>query len=130
MHYCYIIYSNNRTYNGYTNNLQRRLRQHNGELVGGAKSTRNKGPWSYLLILTCDDWTYNDALSMEWHIRYPTNRKPRPKQYNGIEGRVNSIIPAINNVKLNKYKLYIHTDYIDKIINDNITIYNLNELII
>ena len=30
-YFCYIIYSNNRTYNGYTVNLQRRLRQHNGE---------------------------------------------------------------------------------------------------
>lgn len=33
-------------YCGITNNLQKRLRQHNGELKGGAKYTRAKGPCS------------------------------------------------------------------------------------
>jgi predicted GIY-YIG superfamily endonuclease len=77
-HYCYIIYNenNNTTYNGYTNNLQRRLRQHNGELVGGAKATRkNAGSWKYLAIITCDTFTKNTSLSFEWHLRNPTNKK-------------------------------------------------------
>ena len=35
MFYCYIIANaNDRTYNGYTNNLTRRLRQHNGDIKG------------------------------------------------------------------------------------------------
>jgi hypothetical protein len=33
--YCYFLRSQNRTYNGYTVDLERRLRQHNGELKGG-----------------------------------------------------------------------------------------------
>ena len=33
--YCYFLRSENRTYNGYTVDLKRRLRQHNGELKGG-----------------------------------------------------------------------------------------------
>ena len=32
--YCYFLRSQNQTYNGYTVDLKRRLRQHNGELVG------------------------------------------------------------------------------------------------
>jgi predicted GIY-YIG superfamily endonuclease len=46
--YCYVIQSekNGRSYVGCTVNTKRRLRQHNGELVGGAKSTRGRGPWT------------------------------------------------------------------------------------
>ena len=35
-----------RTYVGVTNDLRRRLAQHNGEQPGGAKSTRGGRPWS------------------------------------------------------------------------------------
>ena len=35
-----------RTYVGITNDLPRRLAQHNGELPGGAKSTRAGRPWT------------------------------------------------------------------------------------
>lgn len=35
-----------RTYVGVTNDVERRLQQHNGELPGGAKSTRAGRPWT------------------------------------------------------------------------------------
>jgi predicted GIY-YIG superfamily endonuclease len=94
-YYCYIIRSlnidfPNSTYNGSTNNLIRRLRQHNGEIVGGAKATMGKGPWVYMAI-----WegfqTHKEALSCEWRIKHPTNTKKRPSQYNGINGRIKSL---------------------------------------
>lgn len=94
-YYCYIIRStnpsfSNLTYNGSTNNLFRRLRQHNGEIVGGAKATRNKGPWTYIAI-----WegfqSHREALSCEWRIKHPTNSRKRPSKYNGVKGRIKSL---------------------------------------
>jgi predicted GIY-YIG superfamily endonuclease len=44
----YVLVSRDRrrTYVGITNDLPRRLSQHNGEQPGGAKSTRAVRPWS------------------------------------------------------------------------------------
>ena len=39
-----------RTYVGCTNDVARRLRQHNGEIVGGAKSTQRCRPWELLKV--------------------------------------------------------------------------------
>lgn len=94
-YYCYIIRSTNlnfinSTYNGSTNNLTRRLRQHNGEIVGGAKATKGKGHWVYIAI-----WegfkTHKEALSCEWKIKHPTNARIRPSQFNGVGGRIKSL---------------------------------------
>ncbi|XP_021617692.1 structure-specific endonuclease subunit SLX1 isoform X2 [Manihot esculenta] len=44
----YLILSTNapiKTYVGVTNNFSRRLKQHNGELKGGAKASRAGRPW-------------------------------------------------------------------------------------
>ena len=41
---CYILKCGNYTYNGCTNNFKRRIRQHNGEIVGGAKCTSRRDP--------------------------------------------------------------------------------------
>lgn len=49
---CYCLRSSsnpNRTYVGATVNLQRRIRQHNGEIKGGARSTRMCRPWNVVL---------------------------------------------------------------------------------
>ncbi len=44
----YVLVSTDgrRTYVGITSDLNRRLAQHNGELPGGAKSTRAGRPWT------------------------------------------------------------------------------------
>jgi len=42
---CYCLESPTKTYVGITTNLEKRLRQHNGELAGGAACTRMARPW-------------------------------------------------------------------------------------
>lgn len=50
-YYCYIIASpDGRTYNGFSNNTERRIKQHCGILKGGAKYTRGR-QWSYIVII-------------------------------------------------------------------------------
>ena len=92
---CYIICSLNpnflnRTYNGSTNDLTRRLRQHNGEIAGGAKATRGKGPWVPIAVLE-GFGSHKEALSCEWRIKHPTNSRKRPTKYNGVKGRIRSL---------------------------------------
>ena len=124
-HFCYILYNsvNSQTYNGYTNNLKRRIRQHNGEIKGGALFTtkfRAKGVvWQYLAIIECPEFTKHTALSCEWHIRYPTCKKPRPPIYKGAEGRLKSLPLVCNHDKFNEYNftIYITDELLDKIPN-------------
>lgn len=95
MNVCYILRTpnSNLTYNGYTCAPTRRLRQHNGELVGGAAATRGRGPWQFMVQITSADPEFDrrTALSLEWHVRYPTCRRPRPASYNGPLGRIRAL---------------------------------------
>ena len=69
---CYVIRSDNRSYVGITNNLARRLRQHNGEIKGGAKATRGR-QWS--LVCTVHDFPSVKALKQfEWRMHHPPLR--------------------------------------------------------
>lgn len=147
-YYCYIIRSTNPkflncTYNGSTNNLIRRLRQHNGEIVGGAKATRCKGPWVYIGV-----WdgfsSHQEALSCEWRIKHPTNSRKRPSQYNGVKGRIKSLnllkgldcwtgkSTGMGEMFLNQYNLYVDKELIGLIdLNNkksNLEIKSLDEL--
>jgi predicted GIY-YIG superfamily endonuclease len=82
------------TYNGYTVNLERRLRQHNGEIKGGAFATTKKGKdaWKFISVITSSEWKdVSRAMQCEWQCRYPTRKKPRPRCYAGASGRINSL---------------------------------------
>jgi predicted GIY-YIG superfamily endonuclease len=66
------------SYMGFTVNRIRRLRQHNGELVGGAKYTKAHRPWRMVLSLSVDAksakdaswWNKASALILEWRCKH------------------------------------------------------------
>lgn len=135
-HYCYFLFNelNNSTYNGYTINLERRRKQHNGLLAGGAKSTKKySGHWNYLAIITTSTFTKNTALSLEWKLRYPTNKKPRPNEYKCPLGRLKSIPIVLDRHEDVEYTIYVHEKYYDyfktlKFKNKNIKINLMSDL--
>jgi structure-specific endonuclease subunit SLX1 len=59
-----------RSYIGFTNDPSHRIRQHNGEVQGGASKTRFHRPWR----MVCVVFGHADnisALQFEWHYTYP-----------------------------------------------------------
>ena len=80
------------TYVGCTNNFPRRLRQHNGELAGGARCTtaacRAGAHWTPVVIALgfVDN---HEALSFEWHWKAQTRRlmKQRGSSGNAVQRR-------------------------------------------
>lgn len=68
-----------RTYIGSTNDMHRRLRQHNGELAGGARATTRRAAWArwapVLLLEGFED--QRAALQAEWRLKHVRNRRNR-----------------------------------------------------
>ncbi len=75
-HSCYILKSlvSNRIYVGYTVNLPRRIRQHNGEIAGGAKKTKKWRPWIPLCHIR-GFYDESTALRFEYRLQHPKSRK-------------------------------------------------------
>ena len=135
--FCYLIRNGNLTYNGSTNNLKRRLRQHNGEIKGGAKYTSQiKGGWEYYCIM-CGFPDKINTLQCEWRWKH-CNGKPgkREKQHCGVHGRIkglNQVLSlerwtnqSIHENKNIKFKLYILKDVYNNIqlpLKDNIEVF-------
>lgn len=68
-YFVYWIQSSGRAYIGATVDPRKRLRQHNGELVGGAARTRNRGPWKFQAVFS-GFRTWREALQYEWAAKY------------------------------------------------------------
>jgi putative endonuclease len=66
--YVLVSLTTHRTYVGVTNDLRRRLDQHNGILPGGAKSTRQARPWRVGCTHGPFD-TKGEALSVEFRLK-------------------------------------------------------------
>ena len=85
-HYlCYVLASHDftRTYAGMTNNLPRRLRQHDGIIKGGAKATRGFAPCQLLFVVHGFGTDKRSALRAEWRLK--THRHWR------VEGEENAL---------------------------------------
>jgi len=89
-HYCYILKNTgNKTYNGYTVNPHKRIRQHNQDLVGGAKYTRVNGnkDWEMYVLITGFPNMQN-ALQCEWRIKHPDGKKKLNNKFLTPKGRI------------------------------------------
>lgn len=92
---CYILRSKNplypnKTYIGSTNSAKRRIRQHNGIIVGGAKATRIMRPNEIICVIT----GFSDHISTlrcEWLLKHPDGKKRSSKIYSGISGRLRGV---------------------------------------
>lgn len=100
-HYCYILKApNNKTYNGYTTNPGRRLRQHNQELVGGAKYTRINSfkDWEMIVLITGFPNIHN-ALQCEWRIKHVDNKKKINRKYLTPNGKIEGLNEILKSEK-------------------------------
>jgi predicted GIY-YIG superfamily endonuclease len=66
--YCLVSASGRRTYVGYTIHLARRLRQHRGELVGGAAATHGAQHDWRLLYVVRGLPSRRAAMQLEWRL--------------------------------------------------------------
>lgn len=94
----YIVYLlintiNNYTYIGITNNSEKRLRQHNGIIKGGAKYThsfKGLGKWEYYLHVV--NLTKSESLSLERKIK---NKRKKSYGRTPLDKRLNVLIPTV-----------------------------------
>lgn len=94
MHFCYALVADaptagatrrRRTYVGYTVDPRRRLRQHNGDLCGGARATRGRR-WTHLAVVAGFQ-TQQQGLQFEWAWKFWT----RKRRWRGPTGRVRAL---------------------------------------
>ena len=90
----YIIYNKHSTYAGVSPDPKRRLRQHNGEIKGGAKYTTSKGPgWKHFCIVS----GFKDkiqAMQFEWAVKHVP-----PRNAGGIANRIKKLYTVLNKNK-------------------------------
>ena len=90
---CYLLFTDGgrRTYTGATHDPDRRLRQHNRELVGGASATAGK-TWSRALYVHgFPDWTA--TLQFEWMW------KRKSRAYHGLSGKIRGLLELLESGK-------------------------------
>jgi len=118
MSYVYFIESTNgSTYIGATVNLERRIRQHNKEIKGGAIATSNKvlngEVWSYVCYVE-NFPNYNEALKFEWRWKQISRiiQKKNPKQ-NPREKRLEAL-QILLDLERPTSKAILYSDYENK----------------
>ena len=80
----WIVSDTHRSYIGATIDPRRRLRQHNSELVGGARRTRG-GLWHFQCIVS-GFRTWKEALQAEWAFKYHSRHcRGIPSRQSAIE---------------------------------------------
>ena len=91
---------NNRTYLGITNNPNRRIRQHNGEIKGGARYThsfKGIGRWKYKLQII--NLSKSEALSIERTVK---NKRNQFRGKDGISKKVDMLTSMSHQYELSQ----------------------------
>tara|TARA_Y100000816_G_scaffold198754_1_gene145592 strand:- start:1505 stop:1903 length:399 start_codon:yes stop_codon:yes gene_type:complete len=87
----YLIKNNNCTYAGVSPTPDKRLRQHNGEIKGGAKYTTSKGPgWEHICLIG----GFQDkiqSMQFEWAVKHFP-----PRDAGGVENRIKKMLMVCN----------------------------------
>jgi structure-specific endonuclease subunit SLX1 len=92
--YFYLVYNGNYTYAGVSVDPKRRLRQHNGDIKGGAKYTTRKGPgWKHMCIIEGFDSSIN-CMRFEWAVKHC-----QPIRKGGIKMRLKKLKTVMNRDK-------------------------------
>ena len=114
MYLVYLLKCENYSYVGMTNDFTRRLRQHNGEIKGGARYTSKRKGWYPVLII--DGFQdMKSAMQCEWRLK-------RGKK--GVSGRIKYINEYLSKnerwtsksdiIKDQNLTYYLDVDYINQ----------------
>ena len=91
---CYIIENRGYTYVGVSNNVEKRLRAHNGEIKGGAKYTTSKGQgWKHICLIHGFP-TKIESMQFEWALKHI-----KPRNAGGIINRIKKLKTLLNKTK-------------------------------
>lgn len=86
--YCLVRPGSGYTYVGYTHDVARRLRKHNGELAGGAKSTTAQGKGRLALgYVVAGLASQTHARQLEWLLHRRNTRIGRRQEGESAHGR-------------------------------------------
>ena len=113
MYLVYLLKCENYSYVGMTNDIFKRIRQHNGEITGGARYTSKRKEWYPVLII--DGFSdMRSAMQCEWRLK-------RGKK--GVLGRIKYLNDFLMNnecwtsksVKIKDQNLtyYLDKDYVN-----------------
>lgn len=90
----YIIENNGSTYAGVSNDPDKRLRKHNGEISGGAKYTTSKGPgWKHVCIIS-GFRNKIESMQFEWASKHIP-----PRNAGGLKNRIKKLFILLNKDK-------------------------------
>jgi len=115
-HMCYILQSINypsKIYIGYTVDINHRIKQHNGLLVGGAKKTKKYLPWKIVCVIR-GFYEPSSALRFEYRLQKLSKRKDLKYTLTQLEYLINNGDGSVKmNNKIPWVKLWIlwYIDY-------------------
>ena len=118
--FCYIITNGKKKYIGYTNNLKRRIRQHNCIIKGGAKATHGY-KWKYLCIFS-NFKSKIEGLQAEWRLKHTSKSRDIKEKLKSFFNYVDKNKKVSKNGSiLKKYIIvYINKDLLSYEFNSNI----------